>query len=175
MAREGTCEATKTLPATWRCCRSPNPMQPQLRLSCGETCVGISPLSFGQGPRVLFCKTEKQGLEQHAPVVELPRIYAELIASRNSAYKERARLHHALLDNAAIKDANLPPISHARPFRSSAEMRSLTVNHARRTPQTRAEPLKSSPHRSICESTCQTVRRPRNDVDGCSRAPYPRR
>src|SRR3954468_22426011 len=116
MARETICETMRTPPATNCCCRPPDPLQPQLPLSAGETCVGISPRSCGRGQRVLFCEIVKQGCGQHAQVVELPRIYVWIIHSRNSSYKERARLHHVFLCNSEKIFVNLAPISRAPPF-----------------------------------------------------------
>ena len=127
-------DETMETPPAMNCCRPPDPMQPQLHLNSGETRAVISPRSFGWGTaRLVLRRIENQGCGQHAQVVELPRIYVWIITSRNSAYKERARLHHHFLCKHKKNSVIAPPFSRARPSTPPLRMRSLTCISASRS------------------------------------------
>lgn len=120
-------DETMGTPPARNCCRQPEDQLQRLLRDSGETRVVKSSRSFGWGTaRLVLRRIENQGCGQHAQVVELPRIYVWIITSRNSAYKERARLHHHFLCKHKKKSVIAPPISHARPSTPPLRMRSLT-------------------------------------------------
>lgn len=93
--------STMSEPRTERPCRRRNVALPKRCLTSGGTRVVLSPRVSSKA--CVPCRAENRephetvwrGCGQHTQVVELTRIYAWIIPSRNSAYKERARLQKA--------------------------------------------------------------------------------
>ena len=92
-------EATMSTPRSGVPCRRRNKASVRRCRTAGRTRVVLSPRVSSEAcvlrrPEIRELQEPvERGCGQHTQVVDMTRIYAWIITSRNSAYKERARIH----------------------------------------------------------------------------------